>query len=368
MSCASGEAPCVGLSPRVRGNLFIVYVDERHYGSIPACAGEPVGVSASPLATRVYPRVCGGTLGSTRYGTVLQGLSPRVRGNPTVATCSQSPIGSIPACAGEPPPFTRLAFGSTVYPRVCGGTLSKHIWSDLIVGLSPRVRGNLTGCSGPQVAEGSIPACAGEPTAKRSCLERWRVYPRVCGGTTSTSVAAPPSEGLSPRVRGNPSHEDVAVCGEGSIPACAGEPRREPWSSRRQEVYPRVCGGTAGEGLALGTGCGLSPRVRGNLKHASGLYGRVGSIPACAGEPEAAQVAANADGVYPRVCGGTESSRASPGGTSGLSPRVRGNLWPFWPIRWEESRLSQASELRERSFLVSSQLSKNAARRTITTS
>ena len=51
---------------------------------------------------------------------------------------------------------------------------------------------------------------------------------------------------------------------------------------------------------------GLSPRVRGNLPVGTGLAEKVGSIPARAGEPCLALLAACIrQGVYPRACGGT---------------------------------------------------------------
>ena len=70
--------------------------------SIPACAGEP-SKSKNGHAT-------------------LKGLSPRVRGNPTLSPYGFFSLGSIPACAGEP----------------WAGTASP----ELDYGLSPRVRGN----------------------------------------------------------------------------------------------------------------------------------------------------------------------------------------------------------------------------------
>ena len=70
-----------GLSPRVRGNLGLIYRDESRMGSIPACAGEPSAVSSAALASRVYPRVCGGTGKRLGKGLEREGLSPRVRGN-----------------------------------------------------------------------------------------------------------------------------------------------------------------------------------------------------------------------------------------------------------------------------------------------
>ena len=53
---------------------------------------------------------------------------------------------------------------SRVYPRVCGGTLAKALPSRRNKGLSPRVRGNLGKSYGTPAGGGSIPACAGEPS------------------------------------------------------------------------------------------------------------------------------------------------------------------------------------------------------------
>ena len=56
----------------------------------------------------------------------IQGLSPRVRGNPyeriRVRLKSGSIPGSIPACAGEPYFYAATPSQLLVYPRVCGGT------------------------------------------------------------------------------------------------------------------------------------------------------------------------------------------------------------------------------------------------------
>ena len=51
-------------------------------GSIPACAGEPFDNPGKRLLSKVYPRVCGGTLDRLGLLRINQGLSPRVRGNP----------------------------------------------------------------------------------------------------------------------------------------------------------------------------------------------------------------------------------------------------------------------------------------------
>ena len=91
-----------GLSPRVRGNPFPDGGIDGGGRSIPACAGEPGRRRTKSRSWRVYPRVCGGTGGPIRRPNPAQGLSPRVRGNPAAAQRRPSSPGSIPACAGEP--------------------------------------------------------------------------------------------------------------------------------------------------------------------------------------------------------------------------------------------------------------------------
>ena len=56
---------------------------------------------------------------------------------------------------------------------------------------------------------------------------------------------------------------------------------------------------------------GLSPRVRGNRVVGKGECGVVGSIPACAGEPNSESRQMGMDLVYPRVCGGTTRRNSS---------------------------------------------------------
>jgi hypothetical protein len=131
-----------GLSPRVRGNLPSRAAATQAWGSIPACAGEPALLFTSTEETRVYPRVCGGTYVLTGIRTARAGLSPRVRGNLKAAKVRIARTGSIPACAGEPSAQTASVFLVRVYPRVCGGTIPQDQPLAADAGLSPRVRGN----------------------------------------------------------------------------------------------------------------------------------------------------------------------------------------------------------------------------------
>ena len=234
-----------GLSPRVRGNLGLLGFAAVPEGSIPACAGEPGNPARRPRLPGVYPRVCGGTSDGPHPQPGEVGLSPRVRGNLVKVPLQQLQPGSIPACAGEPAASPPRRQRARVYPRVCGGTASMVKDISNTRGLSPRVRGNLLTDDAVGVRRGSIPACAGEPNGSAVNRSLARVYPRVCGGTHYVLCIICWVIGLSPRVRGNLAAFVAPSQSGGSIPACAGEPDWLQSRRRPPRVYPRVCGGTS---------------------------------------------------------------------------------------------------------------------------
>ena len=220
-----------GLSPRRRGNPLGGHLAVGHAGSIPAQAGEPQEVIEIQYALQVYPRAGGGTGVPLVSMEVLQGLSPRRRGNRTREAGMVRIPGSIPAQAGEPLILTGRVMPNRVYPRAGGGTdgFVGGAPSAVSSGLSPRRRGNPLGRGSARGVRGSIPAQAGEPctSSPRGDLTARTVYPRAGGGTRGGRWRR---TWLAP----------------GSIPAQAGEPR---WST----------------GNAVMTVAGLSPRRRGNL-------------------------------------------------------------------------------------------------------
>ena len=131
----------------------------------------------------------------------------------------------------------------------------------------------------------------------------------MCGGTPLLTARTGETGGLSPRVRGNPIKDWNNAGLPRSIPACAGEPGTYTLTKSSSKVYPRVCGGT-GYSRALGADpAGLSPRVRGNPTNTRPIPGLRGSIPACAGEPAIPLPYLLSGQVYPRVCGGTATTR-----------------------------------------------------------
>ena len=74
------------------------------------------------MGIAVYPRACGGTRAFTLRTRTCMGLSPRVRGNLVRESISPDMSRSIPARAGEPRSLALSRFGYWVYPRACGGT------------------------------------------------------------------------------------------------------------------------------------------------------------------------------------------------------------------------------------------------------
>ena len=257
----------VGLSPRVRGNLRPSRGLPAWSRAIPACAGEPGTGGQAAIPAPGYPRVCGGTGSSDDAADWQPALSPRVRGNLRQPVGYGSLPRAIPACAGEPAAKAKASLPPTCYPRVCGGTRSRPLPGTHTGLLSPRVRGNPAIPVDAGRTARSIPACAGEPKAVGKPFVLEAVYPRVCGGTADLANYYTRAFGLSPRVRGNLSQTLNSTANIRSIPACAGEPPPCATIDRELGVYPRVCGGTPTYQFSSARLSGLSPRVRGNPTH-----------------------------------------------------------------------------------------------------
>ena len=125
------------------------------------------------------------------------------------------------------------------------------------------------------------------------------------GGTDVGSLNPVVNKGLSPRARGNLRRVVGNTPALGTIPACAGEPLKVLPTFLMKWDYPRVRGGTDAGILTQASGLGLSPRARGNQSKLVSLRTRLGTIPACAGEPVTFKMRRAGSWDYPRVRGGT---------------------------------------------------------------
>ena len=133
------------------------------------------------------------------------------------------------------------------------------------------------------------------------------------------------SRGLSPRMRGNRNLRRFAASISGSIPAHAGQPAIDGRDAIISRVYPRACGATTPVATSKSTTSGLSPRMRGNLIFCPARALRAGSIPAHAGQPHITNHQGQTRRVYPRACGATARPVPIAAPKRGLSPRMRGN-------------------------------------------
>ena len=127
--CAFGLVVCVGVDSGSPCAEVTVVSASLGFFALLVVLGAPLyprlaGMGRSNSYSKVLPivRVCGGTPSNALVATPVVGLSPRVRGNHRGRQQPGRVLGSIPACAGEPPIAPRPLSESGVYPRVCGGT------------------------------------------------------------------------------------------------------------------------------------------------------------------------------------------------------------------------------------------------------
>ncbi len=297
----------------------------RGTGSIPACAGEPDRERQRLDHARVHPRLRGGAEARHGVSRAHQGPSPPARGSRELIALVVELVRSIPACAGEPRCHRRAHADPRVHPRLRGGAGGTTAARRPATGPSPPARGSRDDAAEDRGRQRSIPACAGEPPARRFFLARVEVHPRLRGGAYSIMDARTEAKGPSPPARGSHRRSRLHAETVGSIPACAGEPRRHAGVVARRSVHPRLRGG-ADECLRVSRGpVGPSPPARGSRRETTMLTIKRGSIPACAGEPTRRAVTRASRRVHPRLRGGAGSSASPLICRMGPSPPARGS-------------------------------------------
>ena len=191
-------------------------------------------------------------------------------------------------------------------------------------GSSPRVRGTLWALQLADRKRGIIPACAGNTYG--STYEQAAVgdHPRVCGEHTGIIRRLRIGEGSSPRVRGTPPVVPPAVGRIGIIPACAGNTAGVTVLTRLCGDHPRVCGEHIDKAANMLADRGSSPRVRGTQWCAELHRDEDGIIPACAGNTATRWRTSYGNEDHPRVCGEHDVPVVGTWVGGGSSPRVRG--------------------------------------------
>ena len=130
--------------------------------------------------------------------------------------------------------------------------------------------------------------------------------------------------GSSPRVRGTLPEARARLGRVGIIPACAGNTRSPSQCSWSAWDHPRVCGEhDPEEGTVFGR-WGSSPRVRGTPDTVHEDINELGIIPACAGNTDCSRCRPRLSRDHPRVCGEHVALDFGELQGQGSSPRVRG--------------------------------------------
>ena len=227
-----------GLSPRMRGNLKDVGKQLMSYPR--ACGGTTTGLSLSPrmrgnhqneiaayFRGGLSPRMRGNPAIPRMDSGCGSGLSPRMRGNRDTSHRTALRAGEHPRQDEHPRACGGTEVAVTVYPRACGGTAVVKLRTRVVVGLSPRMRGNPNASAGIRDMD-------------------WGLSPRMRGNPRQTGRGHP-QEGSIPAHAGEPpcrTSTPISSRG-GSIPAHAGEPCSPRAPRLFGGVYPRACGGTS---------------------------------------------------------------------------------------------------------------------------
>ena len=165
-----------------------------------------------------------------------------MRGTQNIEIIDNLADGIIPACAGNTGGWQLLVGRHGDHPRVCGEHSTSMMYGVACAGSSPRVRGTRRVHSRPHGADGIIPACAGNTTHDRPGAWSRGDHPRVCGEHSRPASSASNPSGSSPRVRGTQANRGHEMNRNGIIPACAGNTIPAVWRVNCARDHPRVCG------------------------------------------------------------------------------------------------------------------------------
>ena len=130
--------------------------------------------------------------------------------------------------------------------------------------------------------------------------------------------------GSSPHARGTPVTVICRLSSLGIIPACAGNTREMYCETCPSWDHPRMRGEHAHDRRILAAIRGSSPHARGTLCCRFRLFGRLGIIPACAGNTYGFYYAGDVIRDHPRMRGEHADMLLSPSSSWGSSPHARG--------------------------------------------
>ena len=245
------------------------------------------------------------------FGASGTGPSPLARGKHDKKAPTNVAQGTIPARAGETRTLAPSFQPMGDHPRSRGGNLDIGADGGVGEGPSPLARGKRRRCSMSALLNGTIPARAGETQAQDGIDCQTEDHPRSRGGNCPPCCSAISSGGPSPLARGKLRHCAEALLLKGTIPARAGETDSYRLRAASFRDHPRSRGGNRACACRMARSMGPSPLARGKRSPRSRCRLRTGTIPARAGETVLHLAAGAVVRDHPRSRGGNALSSYS---------------------------------------------------------
>ena len=198
------------------------------------------------------------------------GSSPHARGTHPLAACRIPCNGIIPACAGNTVLTDEEYTLIRDHPRMRGEHQAPTGYAVTRRGSSPHARGTHLSQRAGYLRYGIIPACAGNTCTTKVQLSHIRDHPRMRGEHALRPAAPPLKPGSSPHARGTRDLACFQSLAEGIIPACAGNTGCCAVARRLLGDHPRMRGEHWDEYSSIARGLGSSPHARGTQFRALG--------------------------------------------------------------------------------------------------
>ena len=252
-----------GSSPRMRGKRGVVWATYPCYRIIPAHAGQTGAHRIQTGRIPDHPRACGANHAHSCVHFDSSGSSPRMRGKLAIASLCGCSSRIIPAHAGQTCRPNWRAGRASDHPRACGANPTRCRSTVKSVGSSPRMRGKLRRRGRGHHLRRIIPAHAGQTSLLQERPTVGLDHPRACGANGASIGFHKRHGGSSPRMRGKPIVQQIALREGGIIPAHAGQTYFRIHTDDVGADHPRACGANKQWAAAPMTRNGSSPRMRG---------------------------------------------------------------------------------------------------------
>ena len=233
-----------------------------------------------------------------------QGSSPRIRGESALSTLPTWGGRIIPANTGRIIHITPINHPRADHPREYGENLYSMGVPSPTAGSSPRIRGEWASSTDTADWPGIIPANTGR-------MNRVMVRAGMCSGS-------------SPRIRGEYSHHGGQDGVVRIIPANTGRIGVRRGGGQSQADHPREYGENNCAVISRMPTNGSSPRIRGELFYQLGCGHSIGIIPANTGRMILFDIGRLSPRDHPREYGENDETVLIEPHESGSSPRIRG--------------------------------------------